>query len=356
MVLPRITIAIHSFGRDARDRLVADVRRGLTQPSKSLSPRWFYDDRGSALFEAITQLPEYYLTRTEAAILSSVSSEVMAVTRPEAIVELGAGSSEKTRLLIEAGIGDRLSYFVPLDVSEAALHQAAHRLAAEFPSLCVYAVVGSFGDHLDRVPRYGNQLVVFLGSTIGNFYDSELVDFLASVRRLLQPGDALLLGVDLVKDEALLLAAYNDEQGVTAEFNVNLLRVLNRELGASFDLDAFEHVALYNREQSRIEMYLRARRPQRVSIPGARLSVDFESGEMLLTEISAKFTRESIERRLRASGLSLTRWYTDSRGWFALCLSLVREGVEDDSDRRPPTKPGWPPASTLDPRQRRIKS
>jgi L-histidine N-alpha-methyltransferase len=322
MVLPPITIAIHTFGQHARDELVADVRRGLTQPSKALPPRWFYDDRGSALFDAITQLPEYYLTRTETEILSSVSNEIMAMTRPESLVELGAGSSEKTRLLIEAGIRDRLGCFVPFDVSEAALQQAARRLASDFPSLCVYAVVGSFAEHLDRVPRYGDQLVVFLGSTIGNLSDAELSPFLGSVRSLLKPGDAFLLGIDLVKDEAQLCAAYNDAQGVTAEFNLNVLRVLNRELGADFDVDAFEHVATYNPEQSRIEMYVRARRPQRVSIPGAALTVDFEGGEMLLTEMSAKYTRESIERPLRQSGLAIARWYTDPRSWFALCLCV----------------------------------
>jgi L-histidine Nalpha-methyltransferase len=317
-----ITIAIHTFGRDAREQLITDVRAGMRAGRKSLAPRWFYDERGSSLFDAITRLPEYYLTRTEAAILETIAAEVIASTHPETIVELGAGSAEKTRILIEAGVRDRLSRFVPFDVSETTLRQAAHRLASAFPELSIYAVVGSFGEHLDRVPRYGTQLVLFLGSTIGNFDGREILAFLGSVRRLLRPGDAFLLGVDLVKDERQMVAAYKDSQGITAEFNLNVLNVLNRELGAGFDLDAFEHLAVFNQKESRIEMYLRSLRAQRVSVPGAGLTVDFEKGELLLTEISAKFTRESIERRLLESGLSLGCWHTDPKNWFALCLCL----------------------------------
>jgi L-histidine N-alpha-methyltransferase len=329
MILAPITIAIHTFGSDARQQLIDDVRSGLTRPRKSLRPRWFYDDRGSSLFDAITHLPEYYLTRTEDAILRSVADEVVAATRPETIVELGAGSAEKTRALIQAGIRDRVSCFVPFDVSETTLQLTARRLASEFRSLAIYAVVGSFGEHLDRLPRHGRQLVVFLGSTIGNFEDQEMVEFLGSVRRLLQPGDAFLLGVDLVKDESQLVAAYNDAQGVTAEFNLNVLRVLNQELGAGFRVEAFEHHAVFNRELSRMEMYLRARERQRVAIPGAGLTVDFESGELLMTEICAKFSRHSIEQRLGASGLSVARWYTDPREWFAVCLCFSRPEPAD---------------------------
>jgi L-histidine N-alpha-methyltransferase len=322
MTHPPITIAIHTFGRDAHKQLVADVSAGMAGKKKSLAPRWFYDERGSRLFEAITRLHEYYLTRTEAAILERNASEIVASIRPESMVELGAGSAEKTRILIEAGVRDRLSCFVPFDVSEITLQQAAYELASDFPQLSIYAVVGSFGEHLDRVPRYGTQLVLFLGSTIGNFDDREIHAFLDSVRRLLQPGDAFLLGVDLVKDEGQMVSAYNDSQGITADFNLNVLAVLNRELGAGFDLGAFEHLAVFNREESRMEMYLRSRRAQRVLIPGAGLTVDFENGELLLTEISAKFTRESIERRLLESGLSIACWYTDPNNWFALCLCM----------------------------------
>jgi L-histidine N-alpha-methyltransferase len=320
MSLAPITIAIHTFGREVRDDLVRDVRSGLGADPKSLPPRWFYDERGSELFEAITRLPEYYQTRTETAILTASARDIIARVRPVALVELGAGSAEKTRLLIEPAIRDRLSCFVPFDISEAFLQQTARRLATDFPGLAVYAVVGDFSMHVDRVPRHGQQLVAFLGSTIGNFDDGQRARFLGQVRQLLQAGDAFLLGVDLVKDEAELLAAYDDTAGVTAEFNLNVLHVLNRELGADFDLGAFEHVAGFDRERSRIEMRLRARTPQRVTIPEAGVVVDFAACETLLTEISVKFTRDSIQRELESSGLALAHWYTDPRERFALCL------------------------------------
>jgi len=321
-MLAPITIAIHTFGRDARQELVADVRTGLCARPKSLPPRWFYDERGSELFVAITRLPEYYQTRTEAAILRRAAPDVIAAIEPEAMVELGAGSAAKTRLLIEAGLEARLTCFVPFDISEAFLQQTARQLAADFPGLSVYAVVGDFAAHLDRVPRHGRQLVVFLGSTIGNFEDDQRRAFLAGVRRLLLPGDAFLVGIDLVKDEAELVAAYDDRAGVTADFNLNVLRVLNRELEATFDLAGFEHVARFDRGRSRIEMYLRSRRRQRVAIPGAGMVVDFAEGELTLTEISVKFTRESIERELREGGLRTVRWYTDEAKRFALSLCV----------------------------------
>ncbi len=320
MSLAPITIAIHTFGRELRDELVRDVQAGLGAEPKSLPPRWFYDERGSALFEAITRLPEYYQTRTETAILTEATADVIACVRPESMVELGAGSAAKTRLLIEAGVRDHLSCFVPFDISEAFLQQTARSLAADFPGLAVYAVVGDFSEHVDRVPRHGRQLVVFLGSTIGNFDDEQRHLFLGRVRQLLEPGDAFLLGVDMVKDEAELVAAYADAAGVTAQFNLNVLRVLNRELRADFDVGAFEHVVAWNRERTRIEMYLRARARQRVTIPLAGMVVDFAPGETVLTEISVKFTPESIRRELVAGGLELAGWYTDSRERFALCL------------------------------------
>lgn len=321
-MLAPLTIAIHTFGRDARQELVADVRAGLGASPKSLPPRWFYDERGSELFEAITRLPEYYQTRAEAAILRRAAPDVIAAVEPEVMVELGAGSAAKTRLLIQAGLEARLTCFVPFDISEAFLQQTARHLAADFPGLSVYAVVGDFAAHLDRVPRHGRQLVVFLGSTIGNFEDDQRRAFLCRVRRLLQPGDAFLLGVDLLKDEAELVAAYDDRAGVTADFNLNVLRVLNRELQATFDLAGFEHVARFDRDRSRIEMYLRSRRRQRVAIPEGGMVVDFADGELMLTEISVKFTRESIERELREGGLRTVRWYTDDAKRFALSLCV----------------------------------
>jgi L-histidine N-alpha-methyltransferase len=326
MNLAPITIAIHTFGQDVLDDLVRDVRAGLSATSKSLPPRWFYDDRGSELFEEITGLPEYYQTRTEAAILERIAPEVLALVRPETLVELGAGAAVKTQVLIEAGVRDGLTCFVPFDISEPTLRQTAARLAGVYPSLRIYAVVGEFKRHLQSVPRYGRQLVVFLGGTIGNFDEAERRDFLARVGALLQPRDAFLLGIDLVKDECELVAAYNDARGVTAEFNLNMLRVLNRELDADFDLDAFEHVAVFDRETERIEMYLRSLRNQRVLIPGAGMEVDFERGELLMTEISQKFTRSSIERSLGASHLALRRWYTDPDERFAVCLASAPTG------------------------------
>ncbi len=322
MILAPITIAIHTFGRDTRQDLVDDVRSGLARTPKALPPRWFYDERGSRLFDAITELPEYYLTHAETSILRERAADIVAAVQPEAIVELGAGTSTKTRILIEAAMREGLSWFVPLDISEEVLQESARRLATDFPGLRVYAIVGDFAAHLDRVPRCGRQLLAFLGSTIGNLDDRQRSSFLHRVRRLLAPGDAFLLGVDLVKPEPELIAAYDDAQGVTAEFNRNLLRVLNRELGADFDLDAFEHVAVFDRERSRMELSLRATRAQHVRLPGAGLSVDFAAGELMQTEISVKFTRESVERSLRDSGMAVFHWFTDSGERFALCLCV----------------------------------
>ena len=342
MRLAPVTIAIHTFGQDAREALVSDVRAGLTATPKTLPPRWFYDERGSELFEAITQLPEYYQTRTEAEILRRVAPELIAAVAPETLVELGSGSARKTRVLIDAALGNGLGFFVPFDISETTVQQTARSIAAEFPGLSVYAMVGDFAAHLDRIPRYGRQLVVFLGSTIGNFDDAERRTFLDHVRDLLQPVDAFLLGVDLVKDPAELVAAYDDAQGVTADFNRNVLRVLNRELAADFDVSAFDHVARFNRERSRIEMHLRARSRQRVRLPGAGLTVEFAAGELLMTEISVKFTRASIERALRESGLALIRWYTDAKERFALCLCEPR--LRTGQNRGPSPAPRPPPS------------
>ena len=322
MIPAPVTIAIHTFGQDARQDLIADVRAGLTAAPKTLPPRWLYDERGSDLFEAITELPEYYLTRTESEILRRVAPEVIAQVAPDALVELGSGSARKASVLIAAAGDGRLSFYVPFDISEMKLQQTARRIAADFPGVSVYAMVGDFAAHLDRVPRYGRQLVVFLGSTIGNFDDAERRVFLEHIRGLLQPADAFLLGVDLVKDEAELVAAYDDAEGVTADFNRNVLRVLNRELSANFDPAAFDHVARFNRAETRIEMYLRSRWRQHVRLPGAGLTVEFAAGELLMTEISVKFTRASVERALLESGLALTRWYTDARERFALCLCM----------------------------------
>jgi L-histidine N-alpha-methyltransferase len=326
MRLAPITIAIHAFGRNWLDALVADVREGLTRSPKSLPSRWFYDERGSELFEKITALPEYYQTRTEADILRAHAADIVGAVRPETIVELGAGFCTKTRHLLRAAKeAGTIETFLPMDISEAILQRTARDLVEEFDGLKVYAMVGDFVEHIDQVPRLGGrQLVVFLGSTVGNFDRSARANFLRNVRALLEPGDAFLLGVDLVKDRRELVAAYDDAQGVTAEFNLNLLRMINRELSADFNLEAFEHVALYNEAESRIEMLLRSARDQTVRIPGAGIEVGYAKGELMLTEISVKFTPESVAAEFAAAGIELTSVYTDVAERFALVLGSHR--------------------------------
>jgi L-histidine Nalpha-methyltransferase len=306
---------------DRRREMADEVRAGLSRRPRELPCRYFYDARGSALFEEITRLPEYYPTRAESAILEDRAAEVIELARPVAIVELGAGSCAKTRLLIEAGLRHGLRRFLPFDISPAAVEEAVRELASGFEGLRVDGLVGDFRGQLDTIPWRGRQLVLFLGSTIGNFEEPERDAFLGAVRGLLAPGDHFLLGVDLVKARAALHAAYNDSRGVTAEFNLNLLRVLNRELGADFDLGAYEHVAFYNADDRRVEMHLRARRAQTVRIPGAGLTVSLSGGELVRTEISAKFTRGSAGAALARAGMRLRRWFTDADVQFGLALA-----------------------------------
>ncbi|MEV5271845.1 L-histidine N(alpha)-methyltransferase [Streptomyces werraensis] len=302
--------------------LRADVRAGLTGRPKTLPPKWFYDARGSELFEEITALPEYYPTRAEREILLARSDEIAAASGARTLVELGSGSSEKTRHLIAALHG--LHTYVPVDVSESALTGAGQALAAERPGLRVHALVADFTAGLTLPDTPGPRLVAFLGGTIGNLLPAERSAFLASVRSLLAPGDALLLGTDLVKDEETLVRAYDDAAGVTASFNKNVLNVVDRELGADFDPDAFDHVALWDAEHEWIEMRLRSRTAQSVKIPALELVVDFAEGEELRTEVSAKFRQEGVRAELSAAGLDLTRWWTDGEGRFALSLSVAR--------------------------------
>ena len=321
-----LTVEFHHLGSDKRQALIDDVRAGLSKSPKELPPIWFYDDRGSELFEQITELPEYYQTRTEAAILRDSAEDIIRRSCPQAILELGAGASTKTRILIDSArqAGD-LERFVPFDVSDGIVQRAARELLREFPGLTIHAVIGDFGEHLDRIPRFGRQLVVFLGSTIGNFFPEQREAFLRDVRGLLRPGDRFLLGVDLVKDRGELVAAYDDAQGVTAAFNLNVLRVIDDELDANFDLDAFEHLARYDEGNHWIEMLLRSRRRQQVVIPGADMVVRFEEGELLRTEISAKFTRPRLEEAFASAGLHMDAWYTDARQRFALALACAEE-------------------------------
>ncbi|MEU9264889.1 L-histidine N(alpha)-methyltransferase [Streptomyces sp. NPDC048251] len=308
---------------DATDAaLRADVQRGLTDTPKTLPPKWFYDAHGSELFEQITELPEYYPTRAEREILVDRADEIAAAAGARTLVELGSGSSEKTRYLIDALTG--LDTYVPVDVSESALTQAGQGLIAERPELNVHALIADFTTALALPDTPGPRLVAFLGGTIGNLLPAERALFLASVRALLAPGDALLLGTDLVKDERVLVRAYDDAAGVTAAFNKNVLAVVNRELGADFDPAAFDHVALWDADNEWIEMRLRSRTEQTVKVPALDLAVDFAAGEELRTEVSAKFREEGVRTELAAVGLELSHWWTDGAGRFALSLSTAR--------------------------------
>ena len=320
--LAPLTVAVHSVRRSARDELAADVRAGLMRPPRWLPPRWFYDEEGSRLFDLITELPEYYQTRTETAILRDHAASIAALAAPEALIELGAGSCSKTRVLIDAcRARGTLRIFTPFDVSDNVVWRTSHELVDEYPGLTVYGMVGDFTSHLGFIPRLGRRLVVFLGSTIGNLEGDERNAFLHEVRSLLDRGDTFLCGFDLVKDHAELVSAYDDSAGVTAAFNRNVLRVVNRELGADFDVDAFAHVALYDPTHERIEMHLRAERPQTVHIPGAEMRVDLAGGETVRTEISAKFTRVSVEGMLAEASMQLEEWFTDPAERFALALA-----------------------------------
>ena len=315
--------------------LRADALAGLTATPKSLPPKWFYDAEGSALFEKITELPEYYPTRAERVILRAVAPEIAALTGATALVELGSGSSEKTRLLLSAlRDAGTLRGYVPVDVSESALAAAGDALAAAYPGLAVDAVVADFEKYLGvpagPVPANtgpantggGPRLVAFLGSTIGNMIPGERAVFLRRVRDQLRPGDAFLLGTDLVKDPAVLVAAYDDSAGVTAAFNKNVLSVLNAELGADFDLDAFEHVAAWDSGREWIEMRLRAASAQSVRIRDLGLTVEFAAGEEMRTEVSAKFRATGVAAELAAAGLATRSWWTDPDGQFGLSLAV----------------------------------
>ncbi|GAA4882606.1 L-histidine N(alpha)-methyltransferase [Saccharopolyspora cebuensis] len=309
---------------DARRALLADARAGLTDTPKWASPKWFYDAEGSELFERITELPEYYQTRAESGILHRRAVEIAELTGARTLVELGSGSSEKTRLLLDAlRKNEMLQRFVPLDVSVSALRAAIDSIALDYPELEVRGVVDDFTAGTS-VPDGPERLVAFLGGTIGNLLPSERARFHASVRAALEPGEWLLLGTDLVKDPERLVRAYDDAQGVTGEFNRNVLRVLNRETGADFDPAAFDHVARWNAEQEWIEMRLRARRAMEVRLAEPPLRVEFEAGEELRTEVSAKFRRERVRDELDAAGFDLHRWWVDDGGDFALSLARAR--------------------------------
>jgi L-histidine Nalpha-methyltransferase len=318
-----VSLTSHLDPDDAATALRADALAGLTATPKWLPPRWFYDARGSELFDRITRLPEYYPTRAERSILAEHADDIAAVSSADVLVELGSGTSEKTRLLLTAlRRAGTLRRFVPFDIDPSVLRAAATTLTAEYPGLAVQAVVGDFTSHLAELPREGRRLVAFLGSTIGNLEPGPRADFLSSLSATLHPGDAFLLGTDLVKDPARLVRAYDDAEGVTAAFNRNVLAVLDRELAADFDPDDFEHVAIWDAEHEWIEMRLRSRVDQRVRIGALDLEVRFAAGEEMRTEVSAKFRRERVAAELATAGLTMTHWWSDPDDDFGLSLSV----------------------------------
>jgi L-histidine N-alpha-methyltransferase len=319
---PAVQIDSH-LSHSGERSLADDVLDGLTRPFKELPPKHFYDARGAQLFDRICELPEYYPTRAERSILQARASEIASITGACELVELGSGTAAKTRVLLDAlSAAGTLVRYVPMDVTEQMVRDCAELLTEEYPGLQVYGVIGDLERHLDRVPApVGPRIVAFLGGTIGNFPPGSRRRVLRQIRGLLGPGDHLLMGADLVKDPEVLEAAYDDAQGLTAEFNRNLLSVLNRELDADFDPEDFEHVAVFDREHEWIEMRLRARRDHTALVRALDLPVHFHAGEEMRTEISAKFTHERLRGDLAAAGLSLVRWLTDSEGQFALTLS-----------------------------------
>ncbi|MDT5031955.1 MAG: L-histidine Nalpha-methyltransferase [Actinoplanes sp.] len=315
-------LEIHLDAEDMARALRADVVAGLTAARKWLPPKWFYDARGSELFEQITLLPEYYPTRAERQILTDRAGDIARHTGAKTLLELGSGYSTKTRLLLDALTEHgTLGAFVPMDVSATALCSAAARLEVDYPGLAVHNIVGDLTRHLRHLPAGGDRMIAFLGGTIGNLEPAERAAFLADVRAVLDEGEYLLIGTDLVKHPRVVVPAYDDADGVTADFNRNVLHVLNRELDADFDVAGFAHVALWDADQEWIEMRLRARWPMRVTIPAVDLVVDFAAGEEVRTEVSAKFRRPGVQRELAQAGFALDQWWTDEEGLFALSLA-----------------------------------
>jgi L-histidine N-alpha-methyltransferase len=319
MRIPQLTVEVHLQPADRRAMLLADARQGLTASPKSLSPVWFYDERGSNLFDQITRLPEYYLTRAERRLLAAHAAETAATASADTLIELGSGISDKTRVLLDAmGAEGSLRRYVPLDVDETTLRGTAERLVEERGDLDVNAVVGDFATHLDRSLPGERRLVAFLGSTIGNLTPRERHRFLSDLDCSLRGSDRLLLGVDLVKDPARLVAAYDDARGVTAAFNRNALRVLGRETGAALDEALFDHVAVWDDENSWIEMRLCAKVDHVCMLPALDMAVAFERGEHVRTEISAKFTPDGIGRELNDAGFVVERQWADDAGYLLI--------------------------------------
>ncbi len=305
--------------------LAEDVLSGLSRQPKAIPSKWFYDDRGSELFEEITSLPEYYVTRKEEEILLQRSPEIAQLSKAAELIELGAGNSEKTRALLDAlsvpNNGSRLERFVLFDVSEDAVRQTAAALTTQYPQLAIEGIVGDFDHHLDEIDHSYRCLFIFLGGTIGNLNPAEREDFLTDVASSMKPGDTFLLGTDLVKSPEHLHAAYNDAQGITADFNLNILKVINRELDANFKLDQFQHVAFWDAENSWIEMRLKSLCDQEVLIGSLNLDVSFGTGEEMRTEISTKFLSDQVASELNQAGLKVLKRWTDSERFFQLTLA-----------------------------------
>jgi L-histidine N-alpha-methyltransferase len=316
------TIDVHLSEEDVRVQMQADALRGLQGAVKSIPPVWFYDERGSRLFEEITQLPEYYPTRAERTLLETHASAIAGLAKADTLVELGAGACDKTRVLLSAlREGGTLSRYVPFDVSDEFLRDAADTLSEEFLGLDLHLVIGDFHHHLAEIPDDGRRMVAFLGGTIGNLDPAQRARFLFDLNCTMSSDDSLLLGTDLVKDRARLVAAYDDEAGVTAQFNRNVLHVLNQQLGGNFDPDQFHHVALWNEDEQWIEMRLRADEAVDVSLADAGITVHFEKGEDLLTEISAKFTPSRVEAELVQAGFVVEEMWGATDGEFLLTLA-----------------------------------
>jgi L-histidine N-alpha-methyltransferase len=318
-----LQVDVYLTPADRVEALREDVRVGLTSTPKELPPKWLYDERGSALFEEITRLPEYYPTGRERVILGEHARDVARLTAANTLVEPGSGSSEKTRLLLDAMVeAGYLKRFVPFDVSEQALREAAAAIAEDYPGIEVHGVVGDFEHHLVWLPEGRRRLFAFLGSSLGNLTGQERAQFLDTLHGLLGTGEALLLGADLVKDPVRLERAYNDSRGITAEFNRNVLNVINRELGGDFDPVRFAHVARWDGENEWVEMLLRSDADQRVTVSALDLEVEFAAGEEMRTEISDKFRRSGLEAELANAGFELANWWEDPDGDFAVSLSF----------------------------------
>jgi L-histidine N-alpha-methyltransferase len=316
------TIDVHLSPEDVQSQMRADALRGLQAPEKSIPPVWFYDERGSRLFEEITQLPEYYPTRAERALLEAHALSIAELAKADTLVELGAGACDKTRVLLTAlQQTGSLSRYVPFDVSDEFMRSAATTLSEEFETLDIHLVIGDFHHHLAEIPTEGRRMIAFLGGTIGNLDPGQRARFLFDLNCSMSSDDCLLLGTDLVKDRNRLVAAYDDAAGVTADFNRNVLHVLNDQLGGDFDPERFRHVALWNEDEQWIEMRLRADDEVEVSLAGAGITVRFEEGEELLTEISAKFTPERVERELSDAGFVVEEMWGVDEGEFLLSLA-----------------------------------